>query len=87
MFFLRVFDQSGADPRTREQRFKVSFGKGNPKRAKKAKVSSSTRSTVAMAHSLRGGAGAGKHHTRTRDIETGRSRRPKHGGRKRLVEE
>lgn len=44
------------------------------------------RSAVAMAHSLRGGAGAGKHHTRTRDVETGRSRKPKYGGKRGLYE-
>jgi len=57
--------------------------KANPR---KKKPSLTPRSSVAMAHSLRGGAGAGKHHTRTRDVETGRSRKPKHGGKRALSE-
>lgn len=56
-------------------------------RSIKKKLSSLTpRSSVAMAHSLRGGAGAGKHHTRALDVAKGRSRKPKHGGRRALLE-
>lgn len=58
--------------------------RANPR--KKKLPSLSPRSTVAMAHSLRGGAGAGKHHTRARDVRTGRSRKPKHGGKRALSE-
>lgn len=31
-----------------------------------------------LVHVRRGGAGAGKHHNRTRDVATGRSRKAKH---------
>ena len=55
-------------------------------KSKKKPATPAPRSSVAMAHSMRGGAGAGKHHTRTRDVETGRSRRPKHGGQRSLAE-
>jgi hypothetical protein len=44
------------------------------------------RDMALLAHLERKGAGAGRHHTRTRDEETGRARRPKHGGRKAYVE-
>ena len=53
-------------------------------RAKKRPVT--PRSLVLLSHIERRGAGAGKHHTRTRDEETGRARRPKHGGRDAYVE-
>jgi hypothetical protein len=61
MFFLRELDQVGVEPVKRDARFKISFGKANPKRVKKVKVSESARNAIAMAHSLRGGAGAGKY--------------------------
>lgn len=55
-------------------------------RAKKRPVT--PRSLALLSHIERrgAGAGAGKHHTRTRDEETGRARRPKHGGREAYVE-
>ena len=53
-------------------------------RAKKRPVAH--RDMALLAHLERRGAGAGKHHTRTRDEETGRARRPKHGGRDAYVE-
>ena len=53
-------------------------------RAKKRPVT--PRSLALLSHIERRGAGAGKHHTRTRDEETGRARRPKHGGREAYIE-
>jgi hypothetical protein len=41
---------------------------------------------VAAGLQKRGGAGAGKHHTRTRDVATGRARSGRHGGRAGMVE-
>jgi len=53
-------------------------------RAKKRPVT--PRSLALLSHIERRGAGAGKHHTRTRDEETGRARRPKHEGREAYIE-
>ena len=41
---------------------------------------------IAAGLQKRGGAGAGKHHTRTRDVATGRARSGRHGGRAGMVE-
>ena len=53
-------------------------------RAKKRPVT--PRSLALLSLIERRGAWAGKHHTRTRDEETGRARRPKHGGREAYIE-